>query len=126
MSHKSKSNQVIFEGHSLLEVIVSTLLILIAFLLFSSLLGQLFSSRRIVPETSLLMKLSSFKSENGSLDTAKINGTHSGSNTVVSSRYIDSFYFWEVYISEKSTGKKLLQYYTTTSESDVITSLFQE
>lgn len=126
MNRKFKNKRIIFEGHSLLEVIVSTLLILIAFLLFSSLLGQLFSSRRIAPETALLMKLSSFKSENGSIDTAKINSTYGGCYTVVGSRYIDSFYFSEVYISEKSSGKKFLQYYTTTSDSVVITSLFQE
>jgi hypothetical protein len=124
---KSKpKNRFVLPGHSLLEIIVSTIIILVTFLLFSSLLGQLFSSRRTVPATAVLLKLSSFKTSSGTLDTSEIKNAYSASSTIIRSRNIDSFNFWEVAISDKNSGEKILLYYTTSTNSDVVASLFQQ
>lgn len=96
---------------SILEVIVSTIIILIAFMLFSFLLGQLMSSRRMVPETAILLKMPSFRTANGITDTMAINNVYNQSSTSTTNELLNSFAFQHVKMGDKNSGKLLLQYY---------------
>lgn len=59
-------------AHSLIEVIASTLIILVAFLMFSMFLGKVTQSRHIVPETQAVLQINQLRESECGLDTSRI------------------------------------------------------
>ena len=125
MAKIKKSKLLSVNGYSLLEVIVSTIIILIAFLLFSVLLSQLMSSRRIVPETKLLLKVTSFQKENGNIDSSEVKTTFDQADVINTTEIINSFPFQHHLIKDKSSGKLILQFFSV-PDSENFQLLFQQ
>lgn len=101
------------KAFSVLEVIISTIIILIVFLLFSFLLGQLFTTRNTTLETRTLFKIK-----------PAINIDTTGGNILLTKRVqtIGTFSFKQVIITDKNTKLPLLQYDIIAEQAD---SLFQ-
>jgi len=97
----------LLHGHSLIEVIISTIIILTTFMLFSFLLGQLMSSRRIAPETLLLLKLGSL-TEKETVDTTTVKECYKNIDIDFS---LDPALIEHLKITDNSTRKMIFQYY---------------
>ena len=109
---KKNIRKMYLHASSLIEVIVSTIIIIIGFLLFSFLLSQLMSSRRVVPETEFLLRLPSLQTENGALDTTEISKIFQETKIVSEIDANSQFNLLHNEITDRNNGVLIMQYYT--------------
>lgn len=112
-------------GFSLIEVIVSTIIILIACLGFTYLISQLMTARRFVPETKLLLKRSSYQAETGLIDSDEIRRAYDQCNITISDELLSTTHYQKLTISDKSNNKVLMQFSVLPDTSDLM-QLFQK
>lgn len=99
---------VFLTGASLLEVIVSTVIILIAFLLFSILIGQLMTARKMTPEIQILFGISG---TGWISDTNMIRQIYRNNRIEMKTELADTFLFMHVQVVDTQNNRKLFQYY---------------
>jgi hypothetical protein len=103
------------KAHSLIEVIVSTIIILITFLLFSSLIGQLVTESRNVQRVRMLF----YTGGSSGIDTQNIRKVYPDCNITLLHTFIDKCQIANLQITDSITGKLLYQYYFSEEEGNL-------
>lgn len=103
------------KGHSLVEVIVSTIIILITFLLFSSLIGQLVTESRTVQGLKMLYHITGVTPN----DTTALSGLYTNSHVTVEQKKINNEEINHLTITSKTSDKVLYRYYFYSEIADL-------
>lgn len=104
------------KGNSILEVIVSTVIILICFLLFSSLLGSLYGRYSVVPSIKILYTLNADVQSRNIIDTNRIKSTCNQCSFKLQSIITDSIGILDIGIIDKSTSHSIMLFHQMQDE----------
>lgn len=108
---------------SVIETIVSTVIVVTVFSLFALLFGQLVHSRSVVQETAMLYKLQELTLDKRGTDTTALNSIFTGEVTTIGNEQIDTFFFTHVIVTSPDSIRMFEYYCPIANKSSY--SLFQ-